>query len=51
MPDFEGRNFSKETVHTTDKLTGKITLMSFVLAQYAEVNTDIKACQVLLPKY
>ncbi|KAG2175388.1 hypothetical protein INT43_001035 [Umbelopsis isabellina] len=40
MPDFEGRNFSKETVHTTDKLAGKITLMSFVLAQYAEQHVN-----------
>ncbi|KAG2183928.1 hypothetical protein INT44_008939 [Umbelopsis vinacea] len=43
MPDFEGQNFKKEKIHTSDLLHGKITLMSFVLAQYAEqhVNTFI----------
>lgn len=39
MPDFEGLKFNKEQVHTTDLLQGKISLMSFVLAQYAEVRT------------
>jgi ATP10 protein len=38
MPDFEGQNFKKEKIHTTDMLHGKISLMSFVLAQYAEVR-------------
>lgn len=38
MPDFEGQNFKKEKIHTTDMLHGKISLMSFVLAQYAEVS-------------
>jgi ATPase complex subunit ATP10 len=42
MPDFEGQNFKKEKVHTTDMLQGKITLMTFVLAQYAEVRNDFK---------
>lgn len=38
MPDFEGMDLLKQHVHTTDLLTGKITLMSFVYAQYGEVN-------------
>jgi len=40
MPDFEGLKFNKEQVHTTDLLQGKISLMSFVLAQYAEQHAN-----------
>lgn len=37
MPDFEGLNLSKEKLHTTDLLRGKVSLMSFVYAKYGEV--------------
>ncbi|KAH8550286.1 ATPase assembly factor ATP10 [Umbelopsis sp. PMI_123] len=40
MPDFEGQNFKKDKIHTTDMLQGKISLMSFVLAQYAEQHVN-----------
>ncbi|ORY93375.1 ATPase assembly factor ATP10 [Syncephalastrum racemosum] len=36
MPDFEGINLSKEKLHTTDLLRGKVSLMSFVYAKYGE---------------
>ena len=38
MPDFEGTNLQKQSIHTTDLLAGKISLMSFVYAKYGEVS-------------
>ncbi|KAI8328243.1 ATP10 protein-domain-containing protein [Chlamydoabsidia padenii] len=40
MPDFEGSNVNREKVHTTDKLLGKISLMSFVYAKYGEPHVN-----------
>ena len=43
MPNFEAQNLSRATVNTTEKLVGKITLMTFVYAKFGEphVNTFI----------
>lgn len=40
MPDFEGSNVKREKVHTTEKLLGKISLMSFVYAKYGEPHVN-----------
>lgn len=40
MPDFEGSDVNKKTIHTTDALLGKITLMSFVYAKYGETHVN-----------
>ncbi|CAO3636253.1 unnamed protein product [Cunninghamella blakesleeana] len=40
MPDFEGSDVHKKTIHTTDALLGKITLMSFVYAKYGETHVN-----------
>ncbi|SAM05493.1 hypothetical protein [Absidia glauca] len=40
MPDFEGSNVNREKVHTTEKLLGKISLMSFVYAKYGEPHVN-----------
>jgi ATPase complex subunit ATP10 len=40
MPDFEGKDLKGNNIHTTEKMVGKITLMSFVYAKYGEVRTE-----------
>jgi ATPase complex subunit ATP10 len=41
MPNFEAQNLSREKVNTTEKLVGKITLMTFVYAKFGEVKVYI----------
>ncbi|KAI8879447.1 hypothetical protein K501DRAFT_226590 [Backusella circina FSU 941] len=40
MPDFEGKDLNGNKLHTTEKMVGKITLMSFVYAKYGEPHVD-----------
>ncbi|KAI8388501.1 ATPase assembly factor ATP10 [Radiomyces spectabilis] len=40
MPDYEGFNVSKDTVHTTDLLLGKVSLMTFVYAKFGEAHVN-----------
>ncbi|KAI8069411.1 ATPase assembly factor ATP10 [Gongronella butleri] len=40
MPDFEGSDLQRQTTHTTDKLLGNITLMSFVYAKFGEDHVN-----------
>ncbi|KAI9318000.1 ATPase assembly factor ATP10 [Dichotomocladium elegans] len=40
MPDFEGINLTKDPIHTTDLLAGKVSLMSFVYAKYGETHVN-----------
>ncbi|KAI8054962.1 ATPase assembly factor ATP10 [Gilbertella persicaria] len=44
MPNFEAQNLSSQKINTTEKLVGKITLMTFVYAKFGEphVETFIK---------
>lgn len=44
MPNFEAQDLSRQKINTTEKLVGKITLMTFVYAKFGEphVNTFIK---------
>ncbi|KAI8647947.1 ATP10 protein-domain-containing protein [Parasitella parasitica] len=44
MPNFEAQDLSRQKINTTEKLLGKITLMTFVYAKFGEphVNTFIQ---------
>lgn len=38
MPNFEAQDLSRKKINTTEKLVGKITLMTFVYAKFGEVS-------------
>jgi ATPase complex subunit ATP10 len=37
MPNFEAQDLNRKKINTTEKLVGKITLMTFVYAKFGEV--------------
>lgn len=40
MPNFEAQDLSRNKINTTEKLVGKITLMTFVYAKFGEPHVD-----------
>lgn len=50
MPNFEAQDLSRKKINTTEKLVGKVTLMSFVYAKFGEPHVET-FIQPFLNKY
>ncbi|GAA5802254.1 ATPase assembly factor ATP10 [Helicostylum pulchrum] len=50
MPNFEAQDLSRKKINTTEKLVGKITLMTFVYAKFGEPHVE-SFIQPFLKKY